>query len=107
LASKILNGESADEIPLIDEMTEDQYEYRLDYNKLKKFEISLSKLEELKKQNYKIKVINEPLSFFKKYQKELTITSVSFRKTGGGACKRANFNCSFSPLFFHVSNHTK
>ena len=82
LASKILNGESADEIPLIDEMTEDQYEYRLDYNKLKKFEISLSKLEELKKQNYKIKVINEPLSFFKKYQKELTITSVSFRKTG-------------------------
>jgi hypothetical protein len=29
------------------------------------------------------------------------------RETGGGACKRANFNCSFYPMFFHASSHTK
>ncbi len=28
-------------------------------------------------------------------------------ETGGGACKRANFNCSFYPMFFHASSHTK
>lgn len=68
---RVLNGENADEVPLVkDNITRKVF----DYNVLKKFKIDANKLNK----NYEI--INQPFSFFKQYKKLVIydFTLVSF-----------------------------
>ncbi|MGB7402570.1 MAG: ABC transporter substrate binding protein [Arcobacter sp.] len=82
MALQVLNGKDIKEIPILEKSPN---RYIFDYNELKRFDISLNKINE------KYTVLNEPSSFYKKYTKLIVIVfSIIFVLTIMVISMRAN-----------------
>ncbi|WP_375725195.1 PAS domain-containing protein [Arcobacter sp. KX21116] len=84
MALQVLHGKNIKDIPILEKSPN---RYIFDYNELKKFDISLDKLNE------EYTVINEPSSFYKKYTKFIVIVfTIIFVLTIMVISMRANIN---------------